>query len=79
MSFMIVPLFLQSKHTPTTWVPAYPLANLPVGVVFANFEVLSEAILIMKFIDTERTSERWVGYPFRMILHVFGDILLELT
>ena len=79
MSLMVIPLLFEGKHTPTARGPTHPLTNLPVGVVFANFGMLSKTISVMEFVEAEGTPEGWADYPIRMTSHMFGNILFKLT
>ena len=79
MGLMVIPLLFESKHTPTARGPTHPLTNLPVGVVFANFGMLTKTIFVMEFVEAEGAPEGWADYPIQMTSHMFGNILFKLT
>ena len=76
---MIVSFLLECENTPTARGSAHPLTYLPVWIVLADLGVLSQAILIMKLVNTKCTSKGWVNDPFWMILHMLGDLFFELA
>ena len=76
---MIVSFLLECENTPTPRGSAHPLTYLSVWIVLADLGVLSQAILIMKLVDTKCTSKGWVDNPFWMILHMLGNLFFELA
>ena len=68
---MVVSFLEESKHTPTTWGSTHELNNNPMGVMFALFHMLMEAILIVEIVDTKMDDFSHVlAYPSCTVWHV---------